>query len=116
VAVPPRGCHFTSVGCRVAVARSVVRSQPNRPAGADPGSAQNAYGDSAGAALALQLDAGVRLLAPLAVHATLIYDRSEWLYFPEGIGKPFGGSMLGFGLGATTTLSFVSLGLVAGGQ
>jgi hypothetical protein len=77
---------------------------------------QNEYGDSTGAALALQLDAGLRLLQPLAVHATIIYDRSEWLYFPEGIGKPFGGSMLGLGLGATATLSFVSLGLVAGGQ
>jgi hypothetical protein len=77
---------------------------------------QNGYGDSTGAALALQIDAGLRLREPLAVHATVIYDRSEWLYFPEGIGKPFAGSMLGFGLGATATFSFVSVGLVAGGQ
>jgi hypothetical protein len=101
----PRGAEASSFMGRLAAGAGYMNTN-----------SQNDYGDSSGAALALQLDAGLRLLEPLAVHATLIYDRSEWLYFPEGIGTPFSGSMLGFGLGATATLSLVSLGLVAGGQ
>jgi hypothetical protein len=71
--------------------------------------------DSSGLGVALQLDAGLQLYAPLAVHATVIYDYTRWLGFSDVNGE-YDGSMLGFGLGATASVVGITLGAVAGAQ
>lgn len=72
--------------------------------------------NSSGPALAAQLDAGLRLLEPLVLHGSLIYDYSRWLGFDSGINRNHVGSMLGFGLGARVDLEGLSLGALVGGQ
>lgn len=71
--------------------------------------------ESSGPALSIQLDAGVRLLPPLAVHASVVYDHSSWLELQSLLGR-HDGSMLGFGLGATLHLTDVVVGATVGGQ
>lgn len=71
--------------------------------------------NSSGPGVAMQLDAGLQLRAPLVVHATVIYDYSRWLGFDTATLK-YEGLMLGFGLGATGTLVGFTFGAAAGGQ
>jgi hypothetical protein len=71
--------------------------------------------DSSGPALSLQLDAGLRVRAPLVLHATFIYDYSSWLK-QRDLRAEYDGSMLGFGLGLRAHLAGLSLGVAAGGQ
>jgi len=71
--------------------------------------------DSSGPALSLQVDAGLRLRAPLVLHATVIYDYSSWLE-QRDLSGVYDGSMLGFGVGLRAHLAGIVLGVAAGGQ
>ena len=71
--------------------------------------------DSSGPALSLQLDAGLRVRAPLVLHASVIYDYSSWLT-QRDLSGVYDGSMLGFGVGLRGHLAGVVFGVVAGGQ
>jgi hypothetical protein len=71
--------------------------------------------DSKGPAVSVQADAGVRLLGPVAVNATLFYDWSGRLAIRDLSGTK-DGSVLGLGLGATLRLAGLLAGVSAGGQ
>lgn len=77
--------------------------------------ARGSFSDSSGPGLSAQLDAGLQLSAPLALHATLLYDYSRWLELAEGSGR-YEGSMLGLGLGATARFAWLSVGGAVGAQ
>ena len=71
--------------------------------------------DSSGPALALQLDAGLRLLPALAVQARLFHDRSSWMENPNLIDTQFA-SVWGLGLGARLHLDPLVLSAFGGAQ
>jgi len=72
-------------------------------------------GDSSGAALLTQLDAGLQLSPLLVLHGTLLYDYSSWMAI-DGLVHEHPGSMLGFGVGATLAFAGFRVGASAGGQ
>lgn len=73
------------------------------------------FSDSAGPALSLQLDAGLRLVAPLTAYATLFYDVSSWMDNPRLLGRQ-DASVLGLGLGTRLHLASVVAAVAAGAQ
>jgi hypothetical protein len=75
--------------------------------------------DTSGFGLASQLDLGARFEKPFALHASLVYDTSRWMSFDSELFINSGGyetTVLGLGLGATSTWNRVTLGAVLGAQ
>lgn len=73
--------------------------------------------DSSGFGVASQLDLGARLRKSLALHASLVADTSQWIRFDsEDFRGEYETTVLGLGLGATTTIDQFSLGAVLGAQ
>jgi len=74
--------------------------------------------DSGGFGIASQLDVGARLRESLSVHASLVADTSQWMSFDQEalLAGEYETTVLGIGIGATTTFDQVSLGAVLGAQ
>lgn len=71
--------------------------------------------DSEGPAMSVQADAGLRLIGPLALNATLFYDWSSRLSIDTLYGTK-DGSVLGLGLGGSLRFAGWLAGVSAGGQ